>query len=365
MSIKQKFNNFEKKGRDLSSAICMYDDDVLLKSGGRSTIFAGGTGVGKTSFCFSLALCIAAGKAFLGIFQPLKKVPTLYINNDQPENDFEGRYFPTAEKMLGKEIFDEADDRFELVHLHNENRENGEGYANLIEQQINSKFAYLEDQNQPKTVLIDNNQRWFIEEISHSGSTAMKLTNELQRIAERNNVCFVIVTHLEKMGKKEPDISKIYGSSINCNFADSVILLYNPKNNPQSQTSILEFGKGELSQKFPLTKDKDNKIWKAPSIPVKKCKYFRDEFYRAKGMSTKDLTKKLQTYFPELKNAGQIANAKKQLCRAGIMTCKGQTYYGCLSTSKFIPTDNEDEKAEEGILNEINFTSQKVSRKVA
>lgn len=365
MPIKDEIIEFEKNGRDLSDAICMYNDDVLLKSGGRSTIFAGGTGVGKTSFCFNLAFCIAAGKDFLGIFQPLKKFPTIYINNDQPRNDFEGRYFPTVIKMLGKKTIEKANDRFELVHLHNENRENGEGYVELIEEQINSKFAYLEDQNQPKTVFIDNHQRWFIEEISHSGSTAMKLTNELQRIAESNNVCFVIVTHLEKMGKKEPDISKIYGSSINCNFADSVILLYNPKNNPQSQTSILEFGKGELSQKFTLTKDKDNKIWKTPSIPVKKCKYFCNEFYRAKEISTKDLTIKLQTYFPELKNPRQIANAKKQLCRAGIMTCRGQTYYGCLLTSKFIPTDNEDDEAEGSILKEVNSTSQKVSQKVA
>lgn len=361
MSIKQKFNDFKKNGRDLSNAICMYNDDILLKSGGRSAIFAGGTGVGKTSFCFNLALCIAAGKAFLGIFQPLKKFPTLYINNDQPEIDFEGRYFPTAMKMLGEKIIEEADDRFELVHLHNENRESGEGYVELIEEQINSKFAYLEDQNQPKTVLIDNHQRWFIEEISHSGSTAMKLTNELQRIAESNNICFIIVTHLEKMGKKEPDISKIYGSSINCNFADSVILLYNPKNNPQSQTSILEFGKGELSQKFTLTKDKDNKIWETPSIPVKKCKYFCNEFYKTEKMSTKDLTNKLQRYFPDLKNASQIANAKKQLCRAGIMRCEGQTYYGCLPRAKSIPANNEDEKAEEIILKEISSTSQKVS----
>lgn len=368
-NILEDLKDIHNDGRNLDKAICMFNDDVIFASGGRHSIFAGGTGVGKTTFCFPLALSIAAGEPFMRVFQPLKKFPVLYINNDQSEDSFKGRYLIPAENMVGRKVFEKANDRFKLRHLSRERREGCEGYIEVIKATINDAFLNLEDQNEPKVVFIDNCQRWFVKDLNNGGTTAMNLTNQLQDIADKHNVCFVIVTHLEKMGKAEPTESKIYGSSIFSNFADSVVLLYNPQNESESEESILNFKKGEACQKFHLKKDKINKIWEKPSIPTKECRYYRDEFYRAQQMSTRELSKCLRKYFPYLRNAKQIVNAKRQLCRAGVMRCEGQTYYGC-GVDDIVSTDNAQLEEECRILKEIkttpdSSTSTSSSKKVA
>lgn len=240
------------------------DGTEIFNSGRISAIFAGGIGAGKTMFCFSLALSIAAGKPFMKTYIPTKAFPTAYISRIKTKADFCGLYLPAADKMLGTKTIEEANDRFDLSFI---NCKSTSAYSDTIYTNLLQNFDKFLLSKEPKVVFIEDFSLGllFLRDFQKGRNLKKNPLYKLQDLAEKYNICFVLVTTIgTKTTNRYTNNDDHYISMCDkyAAFADSVSLLYKIEDTYSTDYSSLKVLKNNrLLSGLTLTKTKEYRGW--------------------------------------------------------------------------------------------------------
>lgn len=241
------------------------DGTEIFNSGRISAIFAGGIGAGKATFCFSLALSIAAGKPFMKTYIPTKAFPTAYISCMKSEHTFCGRYLPSAKAMLGMKTIESANDKFALSFIDYipDSAYSDTIYTNLIE-----NFGKFMLSKEPKVVFIEDCSLGllFLRDFRKGRNSKKNPLYKLQDLAEKYNICFVLVTTIgTKITNRYTNNDDNYISMCDkyAAFADSVSLLYDVEDTYITDYSSLKVLKNNnILSGLALAKEREYHGWK-------------------------------------------------------------------------------------------------------
>ena len=194
---------------------------------GRSHLWYGASGMGKSLAILEIAACAAAGKSIFG-FPPLEPMNVLYLDN---ENTPSGDVKPRLEDMGFRPDELENLTYLSFPQIPNLNlKEGGEIFAQLLQ-----KF-------QPKLVILDTFSR-FVEGDENQAITVQEFYKQCGIVMKRNKIAYIRIDH---MGKDED--KKVRGTIAK---RDDVDLIWKMKEvSPNSRFELInEKSRVPLSEK--------------------------------------------------------------------------------------------------------------------